>query len=92
MDYKGPKTPDVDYNRPSWFKAIRQTALVVIIFMLLNVVNKLFTRHQEIAALFVSLKTHPSAIIVVGITILVAWAIISLVLGTLYYLARRFIR
>ena len=75
-------------KKPNFIRSIKQTSLFILGLMVLNVLIKLLFNQSDFQALkkdFLALDNRVLGIFIFLLVIIVGWIIVSLIIGSIYY-------
>ncbi|MCT0061725.1 hypothetical protein V6S65_13095 [Lactococcus lactis] len=78
----------MEQKKPNFIRSIKQTSLFILGLMVLNVLIKLLFNQSDFQALkkdFLALDNRVLGIFIFLLVIIVGWIIVSLIIGSIYY-------
>lgn len=78
----------MEQKKPNFIRSIKQTSLFILGLMVLNVLIKLLFNQSDFQDLkkdFLALDNRVLGIFIFLIVIIVGWIIVSLIIGSIYY-------
>lgn len=78
----------MEQKKPNFIRSVKQTSLFILGLMVLNVLIKLLFNQSDFQALkkdFLALDNRVLGIFIFLLVIIVGWIIVSLIIGSIYY-------
>ncbi|ANJ15411.1 hypothetical protein ACE5SX_13185 [Lactiplantibacillus plantarum] len=78
----------MEQKKPNFIRSIKQTSLFILGLMVLNVLIKLLfnqSAFQDLKKAFLALDNRVLGIFIFLLVIIVGWIIVSLIIGSIYY-------
>lgn len=78
----------MEQKKPNFIRSIKQTSLFILGLMVLNVLIKLLFNQsdfQDLKKAFLALDNRVLGIFIFLLVIIVGWIIVSLIIGSIYY-------